>query len=151
MGKTQAHWVDEAGSPFLCQHWIDQLLVEADDVEVWMHYENAFYHSFPALVRRGAGKGQVLYLGTSLPDQDAPEFYRVLLQRLKVQGHGYPPEAVWSRFRVAEDGREIEFIQNFSQQAVEIQLKREGTDLRSGTRQSGKRVLQPHETLVLEY
>ena len=151
VGKTQAQWVDGTGSPFPCRHWIDQLLVEAEDVEVWMRYENAFYHSFPALVRRGAGKGQVLYLGTSLPDQHAPEFYRVLLQRLNVQGHGYLPEDVWSRSRVDEDGREIEFIQNFSQQAVEILLKREGTDLRDGVRQAGKRILQPHETLVLEY
>ncbi len=150
VGEVAARW-DNAppDQRFACRYWIDQFHVEKPESEVWMRYENAFYGRFPALVQRAEGRGRALCLGTVFSADDMPAFYDGLLKKLGIRGHGYP-SGIWSRRRVAPDGRTIEFIQNFADTPIEIRLPDGAANVETGQAESGRRLLPPHQTLILE-
>lgn len=130
---------------YTCKELCD--LIHAETAEVLAVYQQDFYAGRPALTRNRYGKGQAYYLAARTEGAFLRDFYRTIANK-----HGIAactpmpvPEGVVATAR-HNAGLTYLFVQNYSDQAVTIELAEESRRLEpllSGDRLAGHQYAMP--------
>ncbi len=122
-------------------------LIHANTAQVLGTYGKDFYAGMPALTVNSFGKGKAYYAAFRNDDSFAADFCKALVREI-----GIAPDAeilTPQNVTVRKRGNTV-FVMNFSDQATEIELDREYTNIVSGEKISGKVTLNVCGYLALE-
>lgn len=124
---TSSDWISPV-SGYTCKELCD--LIHAETAEVLAVYQQDFYAGRPALTRNQYGKGQAYYLAARTEGEFLHDFYRTIAGQ-----HGIAacttmplPTGVVATAR-HNAGQSYLFVQNYSDQAVTLELAEESRGL----------------------
>lgn len=123
-------------------------IIHANTAEVLAEYQDDFYAGTPAVTVHNYGKGKAYYIASRAETAFLESlFCSVAAEVPSAREEITFPEGVTVRTRENETGTYY-FVQNWTEDCVNINLKSELHTVESGQRNSGKITMEPYQTLV---
>lgn len=123
-------------------------IIHANTAEVLATYQDDFYAGTPAVTVHKYGKGKAYYVACRAEDAFLDSFLCSVAAEIPSAREEITfPEGVTVRTRENETGRYY-FVQNWTEDRVNIHLKSELHMVESGQRNSGQITMEPYQTLV---
>lgn len=148
-GKGQSNAIKTVqGETFACDLWSD--IIHPTGAEVLACYEHDYFADAPALTRHSFGNGMSYYLGTNLNSDGLAWVLAEVCAQAGVQPVHAAPRGVEITERTNSTHRWL-FVLNYSDEAVEIEMKQGGRDLISGAVVKGLLRVEARGVGVVEY
>ena len=123
-------------------------IIHANTAEVLATYQDDFYAGTPAVTVHNYGKGKAYYVACRAEDAFLDSFLCSVAAEIPSAREEITfPEGVTVRTRENETGRYY-FVQNWTEDRVNINLKSELHMVESGQKHSGQITMEPYQTLV---
>ena len=142
-------YIDWDGTQLEGNVFVDLLNPIGENAKLLACYRTDYYAGEGALICNDFGKGKAYYYGTAFNEESA----RVFLEKLGVispyKDRIKAPETCEIAIRL-KDKKRYMFVLNYRKEPAEIEVKKEGTNLYTGDKVSGKIELNGYETVVIE-